>query len=89
MELKDINTSWDSWKRYLGQAVEFAEEIGVSKDKIKSTAQEVGQFLADQVPPATPEQKTIKELWQVANNDEKQVLTSLMMKLVDPKGITL
>ncbi len=80
-----VNTNWDSWKRTLGQAVEYAQEMGISKDQINSMAQQLGDMLAEKVSPANPEQKAVKELWEVANNDERQVLANLMTKLASKK----
>jgi len=76
------NTDWDTWKKTLGQAVEFAEELGISKQKISSLAQQAGDLLADSVTPANPEQKVLKELWDVAESEERKVLANLMTKLV-------
>ena len=81
MDFRQATTDWDSWKRYLGQAVEFAEELGVSRDRIKNLAEQAGELLAETVPPANAEQKAVKELWQVADQNEKQVLAGLMTKL--------
>ncbi len=78
---KQVNTDWDTWKRFLGQAVEFAEELGVSKDRIASLARQAGEVLAESVPPANPEQKALKELWQAADQQERQVLANLMTKI--------
>jgi hypothetical protein len=76
-----VNTDWDTWKRFLGQAVEFAEELGVSKERISSLARQAGEVLAESVQPSNPEQKALKELWQVADQQEKQMLANLMTKL--------
>lgn len=75
------NSNWESWKKTLGQAVEFAEELGISRNQIGSIAQQVGDLLAQNVPPANPEQKAVRELWDVANQDERQVLANLMTRL--------
>lgn len=80
-----VNTSWDSWKRTLGQAVEYAEEMGISRDQINSMAHQLGDILANNVPPANPEQKAVKELWEVASTEERKVLTNLMTKLATKK----
>jgi hypothetical protein len=76
------NADWDTWKKTLGQAVEFAEELGISKQKISSLAQQAGDLLAESVTPANPEQKVLKELWDVAEPEERKVLAILMTKLV-------
>lgn len=75
------NTNWDNWKRTLGQAVEFAEELGIPREQISSMAQQVGDLLAQNVPPSNPEQKAVKELWEVAGPEERQVLANLMTRL--------
>ncbi len=77
----NLEMNWESWKRMLGQAVEFAEEIGISRDRIASLARQAGEVLAESVPPANPEQKVLKELWSVSDQQEKQVLANLMTKL--------
>ncbi len=81
LDLSKANSSWDNWKKYLGQAMEFAEELGISKDKIESYAMSAGSILADNVQPANAEQKVLKELWDVADKDEQQVVARLMAKL--------
>lgn len=80
-----LNTNWDSWKRTLGQAVEYAQELGISSDQINSMAHQLGDMLAERVPPANPEQKAVKELWEVANTDERKVLANLMTRLASRK----
>lgn len=74
--------NWDNWKKFLGQAVEYANELGVPRERITSLAMQAGDILASTVPTANPEQQTLKELWQVANDQERQTLASLMTKLV-------
>ena len=82
-----VNITWDTWKRTLGQAVEFAEELGIGREQITSMAQQVGDLLAQSVPPANPEQKAVKELWEVANIDERKILADLMTRLVSRKTV--
>ncbi|TEB13446.1 DUF3243 domain-containing protein [Pelotomaculum propionicicum] len=83
--MNTLNISWDSWKRTLGQAVEYAEEMGITKEHLNSMAYQLGDILASSVPPANPEQKAVKELWEVADTEERQVLTNLMTKLASKK----
>lgn len=78
---KFSNTDWNTWKQLLGQAVEFAEELGVSRDRIAALAQQAGEVLAENVNPSNPEQQALKELWAVADAREKQTLATLMTKL--------
>ena len=81
MEIGQARTNWDDWKKYLGHMVEFAEELGMSHDRIKGMAAQAGDLLAQHVPPANPEQKVLKELWDVADEHEQETLAGLMTKL--------
>jgi hypothetical protein len=84
-DFKQVLSEWKNWKNFLGQAVEFADELGIGRDRILSLAQQAGDLLADNVEPGNPEQKAMKELWSVADEGEKHVLSSLMVKLVSNK----
>ncbi|AQS60306.1 DUF3243 domain-containing protein [Desulforamulus ferrireducens] len=81
LDLSKANTSWENWKKYLGQALEFAEELGIPREKLQSYAMTAGSILADNVQPANPEQKVLKELWDVADSSEQEVIARLMTKL--------
>ncbi|MEG3069609.1 MAG: DUF3243 domain-containing protein [Candidatus Syntrophopropionicum ammoniitolerans] len=80
--MNNMLNNWDQWKRMLGQAVEYAQELGIPNNQINSMAQQLGDILAEKVLPGNPEQQAMKELWEVAENNEKQVLACLMTKLV-------
>lgn len=79
--LSNARADWDNWKKFLAQAVEFAEELGVSRDRISALACQAGDVLAETVLPSNPEQKVLKELWNVSDPQEKQMLANLMTKL--------
>ncbi|MDA8335315.1 MAG: DUF3243 domain-containing protein [Peptococcaceae bacterium] len=81
MEIEQARTNWEDWKGYLGHMVEFAEELGMSQDRIKNMAAQAGDMLARHVPPANPEQRVLKELWEAADEQEQQMLAGLMTKL--------
>ena len=76
-----MGTSWENWKFFLTQSVEFAAELGIPGDKIVSLARQAGDVLAETMEPANPEQKVLKELWQVSDQQERQVIANLMTKL--------
>lgn len=79
---RNANTDWATWKSYLKQAMEFAEELGISRDKIQNLAGQAGDLLAQNVPPSNPEQQLLKELWNAADPTERQTLARLMTKMV-------
>jgi len=82
MEIEQARSNWADWKGYLGHMVEFAEELGVSQERIKGIATQAGHILAQHVPPANPEQSVLKELWDVADQPEQEMLAGLMTRLV-------
>ncbi len=45
-------------------------------------AQEIGNWLAREADPRTPEQRLLKELWTVADAQEKEAMASALVKLV-------
>lgn len=75
-------SSWEDWKKSLASAVEFSEDVGVSDNQISNFALKLGNYLSGNVEPDIPENKSLKELWDVANPDEKKVIASCMVKLV-------
>jgi len=80
--MKNLDTSsWDSYKHSLGKGMEIAKELGMSEQEIATVAQKFGSYLAHNVNPDLPENKALKELWQIADEREQQTLTNLMMKL--------
>ncbi len=38
-DIKHVMSEWGSWKNFLGQAVEFADELGIGRERISSLAQ--------------------------------------------------
>ena len=84
-DFRHVLSEWENWKKFLGQAVEFADELGVGRERILSLAQQAGDLLAENINPGNPEQKTVKELWSVADEGERHTLASLMIRLVSNK----
>ncbi|SFG23616.1 Protein of unknown function [Desulfotomaculum arcticum] len=67
----------------LNQAINAAEFIGMSEKTIDEIAYRVGDFLANKVDPGNREQKLLNELWVGAGENEKRVLASLLVRMVD------
>jgi hypothetical protein len=79
----EIDTSWHDWKKVLGQAVNTAEFVGMSDQTINSLAFRLGNFFADNFDPGNREQRLLKELWEVAGEDEKKSLATMIAKLAE------
>ncbi|MGI6711202.1 MAG: DUF3243 family protein [Bacillota bacterium] len=74
-------TSWENYKSSLGKGMELAQELGLSEQEISSLAQKFGSYLTHNINPDLPENRALKELWEIANPQEQQTLTNLMMKV--------
>lgn len=74
-------SSWENYKRSLGEAMEFANEMGISDEQITAFAQQFGDYLAKNVNPDIPENQSLKELWEVASPEEQQAIASAMIKV--------
>ena len=81
----DFVKDWAQWRGNLKEAIERGREFGLSEDMIRKLSVKVGDFLANRVCPATPEEQLMKEMWEVATPDERKTLASLMFKIVDKK----
>ncbi len=81
--LNQLDTSsWENYKRSLGEAMEIAQDFGITENEISKLAQTLGSYMHDNINPDIPENNALKELWEVANPEEQATLTNLMMKLV-------
>jgi len=75
-----------SWKQFLANRLEQAEDHGMSEQAIQTVAHEVGDYLAKNVSAPNKEVAAIQELWNVANEEEQQAITNLMIKLVQKEN---
>ena len=70
----------------LGMAINAADFIGMSEKAIDEIAYRVGDFLAKDIDPGNREQKLLNELWAEAGENEKRVLASLLVRMVDEEN---
>ncbi len=74
-------SSWENYKHSLAKGMEIARDLGMDEDEIALTAEKLGGYLAQNVNPDLPENNALKELWEIADNREKETITKLMMKI--------
>lgn len=75
--------NWHSWKETLGKTADLGETVGMSEGTITNIAEKVGTFLSNNVDPRNDEERLLKELWDVANKDDREVLAKLVVKISD------
>ena len=75
--------TFDKWKEFLADRVDQAKKAGMSEETISKLAFQIGEFLEEKVDPKNGEQRLLKELWDVGNEEEKKTIARLMVKYVD------
>ncbi|NLY55709.1 MAG: DUF3243 domain-containing protein [Firmicutes bacterium] len=70
-----------SFKKTLKQRIEDGLKHGVSPEVQKQGMVNLADMMVNFVNPDTPEEALVKELWEVADEDEKKTLTDLVYKL--------
>lgn len=83
MNKADSFTEWAKWKNTLAKAVNLGESVGMSENTIENIAVKVGNVLAANVDPENREQRLLQELWKVADDSERKVLSKLIVKMVE------
>lgn len=77
-----VLTSFDTWKNFLHDRVQAAENIGLSEDQISKLAYKIGDFLANKIDPENPQERVLKDLWDVADQNDQKTIAKLMVKMV-------
>ncbi len=74
-------SSWENYKKSLGEATRAAEDFGISDRTIAGFATTFGEFLNQNAHADLPENRAIQELWNVADKKERHTLAKLMVQL--------
>ncbi|CAG7602310.1 putative protein YflH [Paenibacillus solanacearum] len=72
---------FERWKEFLGERVKQAEQAGMTEETISNLAFQIGEFLSDKIDPENKEERVLKELWDVCDEQERKVLATAMVKL--------
>lgn len=83
--MSTVLDTFEKWKSFLAERVNTAQNLGLSEEMITKLAFEIGQFLDEKVDPKNDEERLLKELWDVASEEERKTMARLMVKLVDKK----
>jgi len=84
MDYENINrmSDWNHWKNTISKAVNLGQMAGLSDETISKVGTKIGNILNASVDPENREQRLIKELWNVADDEDKQTLSKLIIKMV-------
>lgn len=75
--------NFEEWKQFLANRLHQAEGLGMDKETIGDLAYHIGDYLAHDVDPKNEQERLLKDLWSVADEQEQHVIANLMVKLVD------
>jgi hypothetical protein len=74
---------WGDWKKTLGRAVDLGETVGLSEKNITIVAEKIGTFLSNNVDPRNDEERLLKEMWDAADEKDRDVLAKLIVRIAD------
>lgn len=77
-----VHESFEQWKEFLSNSVQAARAAGASQADVKQVATQIGDVLAANVDPANREQRLLKELWSVGNQQEREALAGMITRMV-------
>lgn len=78
-----LTDSFDRFRQQLSGQVQRAKSMGASQQDIVAGADHIGDWLSREADPKNPEQRLLKEMWQVASQDEQRSIASSLVKMVD------
>ncbi|SFJ24516.1 DUF3243 domain-containing protein [Thermoflavimicrobium dichotomicum] len=74
--------NFQEWKNFLSSRVNQAQNMGMDQQTISNLAYELGDYLAKGVDPKNEQERLLKDLWDVADEQEQKTIAGLMVKLV-------
>jgi hypothetical protein len=81
--MSTVISNFDTWKKFLGNRVEAAKNLGINEEDISKLAFEIVEFLDQMFDPKNDEERVLKELWDVGDESERKTMARLMVKLAD------
>ncbi|KGX88378.1 DUF3243 domain-containing protein [Pontibacillus litoralis] len=78
--------NFDTWKDFLGDRLNQAQQEGLSERAVSELAYEIGDYLAKQVEVKNDQEAVLRELWNVASEEEQHTIANMMVKLVKSEG---
>lgn len=81
--MSTVLTNFETWKKFLGERVAAAKNMGLSEDVISKLAFEIGEFLHNKIDPQNDEERILKQLWDVGDESERKVIARMMVKLTE------
>jgi hypothetical protein len=81
-----MTDSFEQFKDHLGEKLNLAQRMGASRGTILNAAKDFAGWLSESVDPNNPEQRLLKEMWDVADDNEKNAMVNVLVKFMDREG---
>ena len=81
--MAQLTESFQHFEKELEQKLDVAKGMGLSKERIDTTAKRLGDWLVKEVSPQSPEQVLLKQMWQYASDDERHAMSSVLHKMIE------
>ncbi|PWA13100.1 DUF3243 domain-containing protein [Pueribacillus theae] len=81
-EKGSILENFNRFKDFLSGKVEIAEKMGMDEHQLAAAAEKVANFLARNEEPQNREQHLLKEMWMVADEDERHKIAHVLVRMV-------
>lgn len=78
----EILSDFETFKEFLGNKVAMGKKMGLTEEQLALATQKVADFLAKYEHPRNQEEKLLQELWRAGSEDERHMLSHMLIKLV-------
>ncbi|WP_018922490.1 DUF3243 domain-containing protein [Salsuginibacillus kocurii] len=77
---------WEQWKDFLGDRLHQGQDEGMNQEVVSDVAYQVGEYLSENVEPKNEQERVIRDMWEVADENEQHAIANMMVKLVQDEG---
>ena len=81
-EKDSILESFDKFRNYISEKIEFSKNMGLSDDKLAKATEFVANYLAKHEEPHNREEHLLMELWKVGSKEEQEVFSQMLLKMI-------
>lgn len=78
----EILANFETFKEYLGGKVTMGKSMGLTEEQLALAAEKVGDYLVKKEDPRNSEEKLLQELWKSGSQEERHMLSHMLVKLV-------
>ena len=75
------NVSLEAFHRELAQKIREGQRAGLTDDQIVLGIVNLGNVMSRFVRPDSPEEALMKEMWNIATDEEKKMLAGLVLRM--------